>query len=91
MNRITWTRSEGIGRSGWIGTVGKRRLFTIEMSASRRGKWVLRTTLPFNIKSDRELNEDSEQLKILAERVLNTFVTSLGASFNQLDQPKGSQ
>jgi len=85
MERITWTRSVGIGRSGWTGNVGKRRLFSIEMSASRRGKWVLRTQLPFRIADNRDLNESDEELKRLAERILHTFVTSLGASFDGKD------
>jgi hypothetical protein len=80
-HRIRWERSEGLGRSGWTGFVGKRQLFSIEMSASRRGKWVLRTRLPYSIKSPFDLNEDSDQLKALAERILDQFVASLGAKF----------
>lgn len=80
--RITWTRSEGIGRSGWTGSVGKRRLFSIEMSVARRSQWVLRTRLPFTVAGNRDLNTDSDELKDLAERILNTFVKSLGASFD---------
>jgi hypothetical protein len=80
--RITWTRNTGLGRSGWSGAVGKRRLFTIEMSVSRRHQWVLRTRLPFAVADNHDLNEDSEELKKLAERILNQFVTSLGASFD---------
>lgn len=82
IKRITWTQNTGMGRSGWTGMVGKRRLFSIEMSVSRRSTWVLRTRLPFTIADNRDLNADAEALKIIAERVLNTFVTSLGASFD---------
>ena len=85
--RITWERSEGIGRSGWTGSVPRpngpaRRLFSIEWSASRRGQWVLRTQLPFVIANNRDLNEDAEELKRIAEGILFTFVRSLGASFD---------
>lgn len=81
--RITWERRTGTGRSGWSGRVGdnKRALFTIEMSVSRRSMWVLRTTLPFQVSGNRDLNADADELKALAERILWTFVQSLGADF----------
>lgn len=80
MEHITWTRATGIGRSGWDGTVNGRQLFTIEMSVVRGEGWKLRTRLPFNIKPEHSVSQDSVLLKRTAERVLRTFVTSLGAS-----------
>jgi len=80
-NRITWTRATGMGRSGWDGTVGARKLFTIERSVVKGEGWKLRTRLPFNIKTDHSISEDSDHLMAVAERVLSTFVGSLGARF----------
>lgn len=79
--RITWERSTGVGRSGWNGLVGTRRLFTIERSVQRGQGWVLRTRLPFNLRPEMAVGEDDAALKAYAERVLATFVTSLGAQF----------
>lgn len=79
--RITWTRSTGIGRSGWTGTVGGRRLFTIEMSATRGVGWVLRTRLPFNLVPEKATGSGEGEIKAYAERVVVAFVRSLGASF----------
>lgn len=79
--RITWTQNTGIGRSGWTGSVGKRCLFTIEYSISRRSQWVLTTRLPVVFAKNRNLSGNPNELKNLAERVLDTFVRSLGAVF----------
>lgn len=81
MNRITWTRNTGIGRSGWDGTVNGKRLFTIETSVIRGEGWKLRTLLPFNIKKERTVSHESDDLKELSEAVLETFVRKLGATF----------
>lgn len=83
MNHIEWESRTGVGRSGWSGSVNGRRLFSIEMSISRTSTWVLRTTLPFSIKSGLDLNKDAEPLKALAERVLTKFITSLGAEWSE--------
>lgn len=80
--RITWERSTGVGRSGWTGTVGKRQLFSIEMSVHRDTGWVLRTRLPFGLVPGKAIGKDEIAIMSYAERVLNTFVTSLGASFD---------
>jgi len=78
--RITWVRREGPGVSGWNGMIGKRRLFQIGMSMSRGEGYSLRTMLPFNMIPEKTTGE-SDDLKAYAERVLATFVTSLGAGF----------
>lgn len=80
--RITWTRNTGLGRSGWDGTVGGRRLFTIERSLIRDEGWILRTRLPFGLVPGKAIGKDEVAIMSYAERVLNTFVMSLGASFN---------
>lgn len=79
--RITWERSEGIGQSGWTGTVGGRRLFAIQQSVTRGVGWQLRTMLPFGLVPEKATGEDSDAIKAYAERVLVRFVKSLGASF----------
>lgn len=79
--RITWTRSSGIGRSGWDGTVGGRRLFTIEMSVTRGTGWQLRTRLPFNLVASKATGHESDEIMQYAERVVDAFVRSLGATF----------
>lgn len=80
-SRIKWDDNVGLGRSGWIGTVNGRRLFTIGMSISRRETWVLRTALPVEYRAGRDLDADPDVLKARAERTLTAFVTSLGAQF----------
>lgn len=84
MERITWTRSTGIGSSGWTGLVNGRRLFTITMSMTRGEGYVLRTQLPFTLKKAFTTGEDAD-LKARAERVLDLFVTSLGAVWPEED------
>lgn len=79
--RITWTQNTGLGRSGWDGTVGGRRLFSIGMSLTRGEGWVLQTRLPFNLVPERAAGPDSDEIKAYAEVVLNRFVTSLGADW----------
>lgn len=79
--RITWERNEGIGRSGWTGTVDGRRLFTIEMSIRRGTGWVLRTRLPFGLVKQRAEDNDSDAVKEYAEVVLAVFVRSLLRAF----------
>lgn len=79
--RITWERSEGIGQSGWTGTVGGRRLFSIQQSVTRGVGWQLRTTLPFGLVPEKAAGQDSDAIKVYAERVLVRFVASLGAVF----------
>lgn len=81
--RITWTDREGLGKTGWSGKIGKKELFVINLSVSRRGQWVLRTSLPVTIRTPLDLNADADELKALAERVLSTFVSMLGASFDE--------
>lgn len=81
VERITWKQNVGLGRSGWTGIVGGRRLFSIELSASRRGQWVLQTQLPFAIKSPRDLSPESDRLKKLAEQILIVFMRSLFSAF----------
>lgn len=78
--RITWTQNSGIGRSGWTGFVEQRKLFTIEMSMTRGEGYRLRTRLPFNL-VDEKSKGDADDLKVYAERVLETFVYSLGAAW----------
>lgn len=79
--RIAWTRNTGLGRSGWDGTVGGRRLFTIERSLIRGEEWILRTRLPFNLVPERSSGQDSDEVKAYAERVLLRFVETIGATF----------
>lgn len=79
--RITWTPNTGIGRSGWDGTVGPRRLFTIEMSVVRGEGWILRTRLPFNLVPELSSGPDADAVKAYAERVLLRFVETIGATF----------
>jgi hypothetical protein len=79
--RITWTRNTGVGRTGWDGTVGGRRLFTLDMSVTRGEGWILRTRLPFNLVPERSSGPDSDEVKAYAERVLLRFVETLGAAF----------
>jgi hypothetical protein len=81
--RIAWTRREGLGRSGWDGTVGKRHLFTIEKSVTRGQGWVLGTRLPMRMKTEVTVNDEAPVLKQLAERMLAVFVESLGATFGE--------
>ncbi len=80
--RITWTRSTGIGQSGWIGTIGKRRLFSIQFGVKSGQGWVLRTDLPFGLVPEKAQGSDEDEIKAYAERVLARFVKSLGASFD---------
>lgn len=79
--RIVWTRREGLGRSGWTGTVRMRHLFTIESSVTRGEGWKLHTRLPLSIKADKAVNHDDDVLKATAERILAAFVRSIGAGF----------
>lgn len=79
--RITWTQNTGIGRSGWDGAVGNRKLFTIERSVVRGEGWKLRTKLPVILRSGADTNERDDALKATAERVLARFVRSLGADW----------
>lgn len=79
--RITWERSTGIGQSGWTGTVGGRRLFSIQQSVTRGVGWQLRTTLPFGLVPEKATGQDEKAVKAYAERVLVRFTESLGAVF----------
>lgn len=78
--RIEWARQAGLGQSGWIGRVGGQRVFTINMSMTRGEGYVLRTTLPYRLSPEPSTGE-ADALKAYAERALERFVNSLGASF----------
>jgi hypothetical protein len=80
-DKITWERSTGVGRSGWTGTVGGRRLFTIEVSVTRGVGWQLRSTLPYGLVPEKATGQDEAVIKEYAERVLTRFVRSLGAAW----------
>lgn len=84
--RITWTRREGLGQSGWNGIVGRKRLFTIESSITRGEGWKLGTRLPMNPVPNVLTNHDGEALKAVAERLLEHFVKSLGAEFTHTEK-----
>jgi hypothetical protein len=79
--RIVWTDNEGLGKTGWVGTVGNRQLFTISWSIKRETSWELRTSLPFALIPARATGNDADKIKGYAERVLARFVTSIGAAF----------
>lgn len=81
MDRITWTQRNGVGLTGWDGTVNGRTLFTIRHSIIRGEADVLRTTLPFRMPEANTIGE-ADVLKAYAERVLNTFVVSIGATWS---------
>ena len=80
--RIRWEQHRGVGRSGWEGFVGKRRLFEISYSVKAGESWVLRTMLPFKLIDAKSIG-DADEIKAYAERVLTHFVISLSASFEE--------
>jgi len=82
MERINWTPNEGLGKSGWTGAVGRRKLFGVSRSVTRGTGWELRTLLPFNTADNaRCQGHDADALKAYAEVVLGHFVLSLGAQW----------
>jgi hypothetical protein len=78
VTRIVWsTTSYGAE----IGTVGQRRLFTIEdNSAATQRLFVLRTDLPGGPRSWKS-RKGPDGLKAHAEKVLAEFISNIGAVF----------
>jgi hypothetical protein len=81
IERITWEQSDGLGRSGWTGVVGGRRLFSIQQSVTRGVGWQLRTVLPFGLVPEKATGQEADVIKAYAERVLIVFMRSLFSAF----------
>lgn len=79
--RIEWTRSTGLGQSGWKGRVNGLRLFGIERSMVRGVGWQLRTSLPVALTRALSTGASEDVLMANAENILDLFARKLGASW----------
>jgi len=78
-NRIRWEATKYGGWTGHTGTL-KPWLFQIWRPLPGTGRWVLQATFP-GAASESRYADDPDDLKGEAERWLEEFIASLGASF----------
>lgn len=75
--RIRWDREP---RGSWTGRAGTREGWDFDLWQSRGGQWVLTCPFVFGNGQSSLAGTDPEKLKVEAERLLEEFVSSLGAS-----------
>ena len=82
MKRVEWRRHE-FGHHGYVGGI---RLFQVSwgLTSDKAKPWVLRANLPGMKESHRTATVEDAQ--VLAERLLQRFVSKIGAAFEATPQ-----
>jgi hypothetical protein len=80
MQRILWGQGQ---YASYYGQIGGFRFFTISWGTKRNDPepWKLDTDLPIFLAKVKTDFESVDQAKAMAERVMNSFVTKIGAKW----------